>query len=712
MVARNPKSTDGQFVIDGRTAIVIAEGEDAPTRLAAEALARDVEMITGRRPDVTSGPPPAERNCIFIASASNAKVADTLRRLAVDSEEVAGEWEAYLFKAAGSVLVICGGDPLATMRGVYGFSRIALGVDPLYRWTGIRPARRTEISLRGIDQVIGSPTFKFRGWFLNAGHLIRWNLGRGPEFDLAAKYGALAGQTGISGAFGREMTEMVVESALRSDMNFLIPLSYLDLDDPNEKLVADVCREHGIFLSHHHQEPVGANLRYWERFWQARGGDAPEMSFYKNPEAFEVWWRHYIEAWSKYERVVWVLGHRGPGDRPFWLKDAYCPDTMEAHGKCVSDAIQMQLRLIREVCGDREAHYCATLWQDGAAMHAADKLRFPPGTMVVMADHGGKQMMQEDFYSTPRRENLRYGVYYHVCYGPGGPIWAQGNSVDRMWYNMEQLTDRGETSLALLNVGNIRPYLPGLAAWTAITTDAEGFEPEAFLQDWCAAHFGADRAEELAEAYNAFFALFITPYRTFYDGHRGFWDGVLNNESWRMFQIMYAGDVEAGYKRIKRPFPDAWTFLTFHRNKTAAVRGAWDALCKRAREISKTLDGPAQDLFEDNFAVQAEILRALYHATYFIATAALALRDGEKDKALAFLAEARRKSKAGCAYAVRNGNRGVYEKWFTMRNPMGMDFVRVIDDMVDKLEGREPKSAAARKRIDRIFSLPEPGRSD
>ena len=549
------RASRGSFVFDGGIIILLADGEDGPTRRAAEFLAGDIEQITGVRPVVGEGVPQARQRAIFIASADNPQARQTLEQLGVDTSSIEGQWEAYLFKRAGEQVVICGADRLATMRGVYGFCRLALGVDPLHRWTQQPPERRQRIELVNIDRVVPSPTFKFRGWFLNAGHLIRWNMNHGPAVDIQAKYGQREGDKGISGSFGREMAEMIYEAALRSDMNFIIPLSYLDVDDPDERLVADVADEFGLFLSHHHQEPLGANLRVWKDFWANRGEAVPDMSFYKNPQAFETWWGHYAEQWSKYERVVWVIGHRGPGDRPFWIKDEFCPDTMEAHGKAVSEAMEMQIRLIKQASGERPIHYCATLWQDGAPMHAAGVLRFPPGTMVVMADAGSKQLMREDFYKVVRRPELEYGVYYHVCYGPGGPIWAQGNSPDRMSYALREVVEKGDTALALLNVGNIRPYFPGLACWSAITTQAKGFEAERFLLDWCVREFGQQHADAVLECYNMFFASFAHPYYPLYDGHRGFWDGVLTNETWRMCQLMYSGDAEAFYPRVNRPFP-------------------------------------------------------------------------------------------------------------------------------------------------------------
>lgn len=644
--------------------IVVAPGEDAPTLRAADVLANDMELMLGVRPAVRTGRP-EKRSAIWIASAGNARAKPELRRLRVDTGEIAGKWESYLFSNAGHTVVICGADPQATLRAVYAFGRDVLGVDPFCRWHGLRPERRSRIDLGSIERTVPSPAFRFRGWFLNHDTLIRWNLGRKHPYDPEKKYGGLGGQKYIYGTFCKELTDMICETALRSDMNFMIPLSYLEIFDDDERAVADDVSSWGLYMSFHHQEPLGANLSYWNRFWLKRGRRVPEMSLYKEPKAFDTWWRAYAQAWARYERVLWVIGHRGPGDRPFWLADKSCPPDDATRGKIISRAMEMQVQAIRDASGDRQIHRCATLWQEGSPLHKAGHLKFPDGSIIVMADHGAKQLMRDDFYQVKRLAGLRYGVYYHTCYYPGGPLSTQGNSPDRMWYALRQVIDRGDTEVALLNAGVIRPFYPGLDCWSRITTAPSGFEPEHFLHGWCAKRFGESMAAEIVECYNSYFHGCISPWYRGYDGSRGFWDGVLSFEILNICRMIRHGDLDDGYRIfVNSTFPDAWNYLSFQRSKSAAVLDVWDALCSRLHRIRPRIQARSKALFDDNLLLQAELMRGLSHGLHDAASAAISLKDGNRALTVRQLAAAAKVLRMAQTAAHRFGNTGIFKGWF------------------------------------------------
>lgn len=699
-----PASDETPFTIGRGTALVLAPGEDAPTARAAGVLADDLAAILGRRPDVRTGEPGPDP-CLFVASASNPRAAPALRRLSVDAPAVAGRWESYLFARRGPCAVVCGADPQATLRGVYGFGRDVLGVDPFGRWHGLRPAPRARLALCGLDRVVPEPAFRFRGWFLNHDTLIRWNLNRKPAFDFDKRYGRLKGQPDLYGTFGPELAGIIAETCLRADMNTLIPLSYLDVLDPEERATADVTAAYGLHISFHHQEPLGANLAHWERFWRRRRRPAPEMSFHARPAAFREWWAAYAGAWAQYERVLWVVGHRGPGDRPFWISDRRCPATDAARGALISKAMELQVGLIRAACGARPASWCATLWQEGSPLHHAGHLRFPAGTIVVMADHGAKQTMREDFYRVARQKALRYGVYYHACYGPGGPLSTQGNSPDRMWHAMEQVIRKGDTALALLNVGAIRPYYPGLACWSEVTTRPAGFQPERFLQGWCEARFGARRAEEVVAAYHAYFHGCIAPWYKGYDGARGFWDGVLSSEIVNICRMIRHGDVDAAYPAaVNSTFPDAWTYLHFQRNKAAAALDGWEALCPRLRRLAGELRGAPRELLIDNLLVQSEIMRGLFAALRDAARAGIAVREGHPAEAARRLGAAARATRRALAVAVGLGNRGFFRGWFTGERLTYLD-PRILEGLQRSLEGRS--APAERRWLARKLAMPK-----
>ena len=650
--------------IDARMEIVLAPGEDQPTRRAAEVLAGDIAAITRALPSVREGEPPTAA-CLFIASASNEAARPVLRRLRVSTAGVAGRWESYLFAERSGIAVICGADPQATLRAVYAFGRDVVGVDPFGRWNGWMPEPRSRLDLSAFDRTVGSPAFRFRGWFLNHPRLIEWNLGAPPQADRAKKFRGLHGQSDLYGSYCSALASLISETALRADQNYLIPLSYLNIFDEEERKVADAVAASGLYLSFHHQEPLGANLAYWPAFWRKRRRKIPPMAFLRDPRSFGVWWQAHAEAWSRYERVLWVIGHRGPGDRPFWERDRTCPSTPAARGRVITRAMSAQVRAIKKACGPgRRPAWMATLWQEGSPLHRAGHLKFPAGTIVMMADHGARQTMREDFREVKRRPGRLHGVYYHVCYGPGGPLSTQGNSPDRMWHALRQVLAAGDTAAALLNVGSIRPYYLGLSCWSRLTTSPRGFAPEHFLQDWCRQRFGPRHAGTVAELFNQYFHGCIAPWTVGYDGTRGFWDGVMACEIMDIARLIDSGRPAAAFHRtINSTLPDVWSFLFFQRNKSAAVLDLWDGLVVRARRLAPRLPSRARPLFNDNLLGQAELMRGLAHALHAMGQAGLGVLAGDNGGAAREVARAAHRLEAALDAAGRLGNYGLFRGW-------------------------------------------------
>ena len=138
--------------------------------------------------------------------------------------------------------------------------------------------------------------------------------------------------------------------------------------------------------------------------------------------------------------------------------------------------------------------------------------------------------------------------------------------------------------------------------------------------------------------------------------------------------------------------------------------GAWDELCDRAEKLSKKLKGSARDLFDDNLAVQSQILRGLYYCTHSTARAALAMLEGRKTDAIKDLGKANQALRKAWTYAARNGNRGVYRGWFTQQSIDDMHLVRMVGTLRDRLAGKR-LSAEDRKWLHATLDLPIPQRS-
>ena len=92
----------------------------------------------------------------------------------------------------------------------------------------------------------------------------------------------------------------------------------------------------GLWITHHHAEPLGA-----EMFLRAYPDKNP--SFKENPELFRGLWEEGIQR-QQNQKEIWNLGFRGQGDTPFWETDPMY-DTPEKRGALISRIIEEQYEL-------------------------------------------------------------------------------------------------------------------------------------------------------------------------------------------------------------------------------------------------------------------------------------------------------------------------------------------------------------------------------
>ncbi len=459
--------------------ILVAAGEPGYVRLAAEDLASDVQKITGKRPDVLADGPAPAGACVMIGT------------------KAGGPWESYRVEAKGGRLVIEGGDARGTMFGVYAFIEAALKVDPLGFWSGVEPRKRMELKWPSVSLVSGSPSFKFRGWFVNDEDLLSEWMDSGGKRNIDYPY---YGQV-----VNREALRAVVEALVRSRCNLIIPASFIDILNPPEAALVEECVRRGVFVSQHHVEPLGVSAFSYFNYWKARGKEL-KYSYFSHPaEVCEVW-RAYAKRWAEYPNVIWQLGLRGVADRPMWMADANVPQSDADRGRIISEAMAAQVKILDEVCPQRAAprFMSTTLWAEGSVLNQKGLLSIPEGTIIVFADNSPGWKWQQDFYATPRRPGNSYGVYYHHGLIGSGPHLAQVVPPHKTFEMLLKACEKDAGTYAIFNVGNVREFVLGLEATAEMTWRMEGFNPDAWLDAWVKERFPS-APTDIGSAYKIYF---------------------------------------------------------------------------------------------------------------------------------------------------------------------------------------------------------------
>jgi len=468
------------FVKGERVApIVVSEGEPEYVRLAAEDMASDVRKVTGRRPDVIVDGKEPSGACVVLRT------------------KPGGPWESYRVEANGGRLVVEGGDARGTMFGAYAFIEAYLGVDPLYFWSGREPAKRSELAWPSVSLASGPPSFKFRGWFINDEDLLTfWKPGGTRE--LPYKF--------YSSVLHREVLRAVAEALVRSRFNLVIPASFIDILNPEEEALVRECSRRGLFLSMHHQEPMGVSAWVYANYWKARGKELA-YSYFSHPEEIREVWHAYARKWATCPDVIWQLGLRGKGDRPMWQADANTPQSDSDRGRIISEAMAAQVKILDEVCPQRPRLMSTTLWAEGAVLNQKGHLKIPEGTVIVFADNSPGWRWQRDFYETPRNAKNTYGVYYHHALIGCGPHLAQAVPPHKTFALLCEALMSGAGEYAIFNVSNVREFVLGIGATASMAWRMEGFDADGWLDAWIKERFSAKRPE-IADAYKIYFNAF------------------------------------------------------------------------------------------------------------------------------------------------------------------------------------------------------------
>ena len=458
--------------------IVLETGANEAIRLAAADMQSNLRRLSGK----------ADGFAI-----TQTHVSESVIQVQVTQQ---GMPEAYTVSVDERSVLITGSDTLGAVFGIYAFCSRCLNILPVYRLVDIFPAQRQEMYLE--PQVFASEPrpVRFRGWFLN-------------DEDLLCDFRTCGGHRNIDypyyqNVMAPDVLDMILEAALRVEINLIIPGSFVDMDNPaEEKLVQTVVRR-GMYISQHHVEPVGVSYFAADTYMKKYGQPGEEVSFISNRTRMEEIWRYYIEKWAQYgDQVIWQLGLRGKGDRAIWKSDPNVPLDDKSRGGIISDAMVAQHGIIREVLRRDDFYTTATLWTEGAALYRKGCLQVPQNTVVIFCDVGYSQMYAENFYEVPRQPGTRYGVYYHVGFWMEGPHLAEGCDLRKMVHAYQEAWKKESLYYSILNVSNVRPL--HFSAWfnALLLKDPASFCPEQAFDYQLQALFGeaADRVRPLVLTY-------------------------------------------------------------------------------------------------------------------------------------------------------------------------------------------------------------------
>lgn len=456
-----------ELVLSSQVRIQIPEVLILSVEHAIRMLVRDFEAVIGAKPQLVTEMDVQTDLCI---------------RIALEQDNIPQRPEAFGFRfhsnGKNPRMEIIGHDDLGLVYGILEFSRKYLGIQPFWFWADQSIAKKTEINIPCLDYDVPVPKVRYRGWFVNDEvSLIGWKDPYPPT---------------------REVWEPVFEALLRCGGNMVIP----GTDLPKTGIHYELAAEMGLWVTHHHAEPLGA-----EMFLRAFPGK--NASYQEEPELFESLWQEAIDK-QKDMKILWVLSFRGQGDAPFWHNDPSF-DTSEKRGAMISKVIRKQYDMIgRSV---QNPVYCVALYGEIAELFKGGYVELPDDVIKIWADNGyGKMVSRRHNNQNLRVPSLptaddrgRDGLYYHVTFHDlqaSNHLTMFPGSATFLKQEIETAFAAGACDYLLLNCGNIRPHVYSLdimrELWTTGTIDASKH-----LSEFVRSYYGSHH-EELEELYNSY----------------------------------------------------------------------------------------------------------------------------------------------------------------------------------------------------------------
>lgn len=168
--------TDGMALVtqeDGAAPFVIDADDAEVVATAAQAVCGDIESVTGVRPDVFTSVP-ATKTAVIAGTIGQSSLIDTMVESGkIDVSDIKGKWESFGLQIVENpidgldkALVVFGSTPRGTAYALFEISRLA-GVSPFVWWADVTPQKRQALHVNGDRTVVGEPSVKYRGIFIN-----------------------------------------------------------------------------------------------------------------------------------------------------------------------------------------------------------------------------------------------------------------------------------------------------------------------------------------------------------------------------------------------------------------------------------------------------------------------------------------------------------------------------------------------------------------
>ena len=473
----NDKSTSNSFAISS-SAICTDQNDFILVQRAASFLQNDMEMITGKRPELITSLPASAKSIILIGTIDKSSLIQQLiRQKKINVDKIKGKWDAYQvqaisnpFKGIENALVIIGANKRGAAYGTFELSQQS-GVSPWYWWADVPVKKKTALYVSKTLLSNDAPKVKYRGFFIND---------EAPAFSgwTKEKFGGV----------NHLVYEKIFELILRLKGNYLWPAMWGNAFNDDDTLNPKLADEYGIVMGTSHHEPMLRAQQEWKRYGKGK------WDYDSNEVVLKDFWKKGIENMGTHESIV-TVGMRGDGDMPMTRGTA----------TALLERIVADQRKIIENVTHKPASETPQLWAlYKEVQDYYDKgMRVPEDvTLLLCDDNWGNIRKLPRVTDKPRKGG--YGIYYHFDYvgGPRNYKWLNTNNIARVWEQMHLAYEYNVRDIWIVNVGDIKPMEFPISFWFDYAWNPGKWNEDNlrnYYTQWAGKQFGAKYAKEIGE---------------------------------------------------------------------------------------------------------------------------------------------------------------------------------------------------------------------
>ena len=470
--------SDGEEVVS----IVYDIENSALDSIAAHLLARDIEAVSGQRPNVYTTLEGVKGNVIIIADVSSKLISSH-----ISTDGLTGQWETYtrVFKSnitndVNQAMFIVGSNPRGMAYGVFDLSE-EIGVSPWYWWADVPSEKQNPLSVNEKEIHSNPPSVKYRGIFLND---EGWGLEPWASRTFEPEVGNI----------GPKTYTKIFELLLRLKANMLWPAMHPNTV-PFFKVPGnpETAKKWEIVVGTSHAEPMlRNNVGEWD--YETMG----DFNYQSNDESVKAYWEARVQE-SQGMDAIYTVGMRGIHDSGMEGADSM-EEKVDALERVIADQRDMLSNHInREVA---EIPQSFTPYKEVLEIYESG-MEVPEDITITWPDdnYGHIRRFSNE---TEQQRSGGAGVYYHLSYlgSPHPYLLFSSISPAKIRREMYRAWLHGMDRLWVANVGDLKRREWATEFFLDLAWDIDSWNAEStgeFYKEVASRDLSPEVADELSD---------------------------------------------------------------------------------------------------------------------------------------------------------------------------------------------------------------------